>query len=136
MTISPAMMYGIECWTIKWQHIQTMSVAEIQILCWICSHTRRDRIRNDDIHDKLVVAPIQDKLVQHRLRWFDHIQQRPHDVPVCSSILSSPENRRRWRGRPRLTWEEAIKRNLKEWNLFKEFVLDRSAWKTAIYVPE
>jgi hypothetical protein len=47
--ISPAMMYNVECWAPKGQHIQNMSVAEMWILRWICSHTRRDRIRNDDI---------------------------------------------------------------------------------------
>jgi hypothetical protein len=40
----------------------------MRMLCWICDHTRKDRIRNDDIRDKLGVAPIQKKLVQHRLR--------------------------------------------------------------------
>jgi hypothetical protein len=37
---------------------------------------------------------------------------------------------------PRLTWEEAIKRYLKEWNIPKELAFDRSAWKIAIHVPE
>jgi hypothetical protein len=66
-------MYGTECWAIKGQYIQKMSVVEMWMLRWICGHTRKDRIRNDDIRDKLGVAPIQEKLVQHRLRWFDHI---------------------------------------------------------------
>jgi hypothetical protein len=113
-----------------------MSVAEMRMLRWICDHTRKDRIRNDDIRDKVRVAPIQEKLVQHRLRWFGHIQRRPPAAPVRSSILSRPENTRRGRGRLRLTWEEAIKRDLKEWNIFKELVLDMSAWKMAIHVPE
>jgi hypothetical protein len=51
-----------------------MSVAEIRMLRWICGHTRKDRIRNDDIRDKLGVAPIQENVVQHRLRWYGHIQ--------------------------------------------------------------
>jgi hypothetical protein len=66
--IRPAMMYGAECWAIKGQHVQKMSVAEMRMLRWICGHTRKDKIRNDDIRDKLGVAPIQEKLVQHRLR--------------------------------------------------------------------
>jgi hypothetical protein len=33
-------------------------VDEIWMLCWICGHTKRDRIRND-IWEKLGVAPIQ-----------------------------------------------------------------------------
>jgi hypothetical protein len=104
-----------------------MSVAEIRMLRWICGHTRKDRIRNDDIRDKLGVAPIQEKLVQHRLRWFGHIQRRLHEVLVHNGILSRPENTRRERNRPRLTWEEAIKKDLKERNIFKKLDLDKSA---------
>jgi hypothetical protein len=57
------MMYGVEYWATKGQHVQKMSVAEMRMLRWICGHTRKDRIRNDDIRDKLGVAPIQGKLV-------------------------------------------------------------------------
>jgi hypothetical protein len=52
-TIRPAMMYDAECWAAKGQHIQKMSVTEMRMLYWICGHTRKDRIRNDDIRDKL-----------------------------------------------------------------------------------
>jgi hypothetical protein len=113
-TIRPAMMYSAERWATKGQHVQKMSVAEMRMLCLICGHTRKDRIRNDDIWDKLGVALIQEKLVQHRLRWFGHIQRRPPEAPVRSGILSRHENTRRGRYRPRLTWEEAIKIYLNE----------------------
>jgi hypothetical protein len=86
--------------------------------------------------DKFGVALIQEILVQHHLRWFGHIQRRPPEAPIRSGILSRPENIKRGRGRPRLTWEEAIKRDLKECNISKVLALDRSAWKMAIYVHE
>jgi hypothetical protein len=72
-----------------------MCIAEIRMLRWICDHTRRYRIRNDDIRDKLGVAPIQEKLVQHRLRWFGHIQRKPPETPVHGDILSRLENVRK-----------------------------------------
>jgi hypothetical protein len=75
----------------------------MRMLCWICRHTRRDRIRNNDIRNKLGVASIQEKLIQHRLRWFGHIQRRSSKAPVRSSILSRPENIRKERDQPRLT---------------------------------
>ena len=31
------------------------------MLRWIYGHTRRDRVRNDDIRDRLGVAPIKEK---------------------------------------------------------------------------
>jgi hypothetical protein len=60
--------------------------------------------------DKLRVALIQEKIVQYRLRWFGHIQRKPHEAPVRSGILSYSENTIRGRDQPRLTCEEAIKK--------------------------
>jgi hypothetical protein len=89
------MMYDAECCATKGQHVQNMRVAEMRMLRWICGHKRKDRIRNDDIRNKLRIASIQKNLVQHRLRWFSHIQRRRHEAPVRSGILSRPENTKR-----------------------------------------
>ena len=43
---------------------------------------------------------------------------------------------KRDRGRPKLMWDESVKRNLKDWNISKEIDLDRSTWRLAINVPE
>jgi hypothetical protein len=64
----------------------------MRMLRWICGHTRMDRVRNDDIRDRLGVAPIEEKLVQHRLRWFDHVQRRPSKAPVRCGVLSRDSN--------------------------------------------
>jgi hypothetical protein len=61
--IRPAMLYGAECWPTKIHHVQQLSVAEIHMLRLIYGHTRMDRVRNDDIRDRLGVAPIEEKIV-------------------------------------------------------------------------
>uniref|UniRef100_A0A8I6YD54 Reverse transcriptase domain-containing protein n=1 Tax=Hordeum vulgare subsp. vulgare TaxID=112509 RepID=A0A8I6YD54_HORVV len=134
--IRPAMLYGAECWPTKRRHIEQLGVAEMRMLRWICGHTRKDRVRNDDIRERLGVAPIEEKLVQHRLIWFGHIQRRPSEAPVHSGRIKRAENVKRGRGRPNLTWEESIKRDLKVWNIDKDLAMDRGAWKLAIHVPE
>ena len=55
------MLYSAECWPTKRQHAQQISVAEMHMLHWICGHTRRDRVQNDDIRDRLGVEPIEEK---------------------------------------------------------------------------
>ena len=62
------MLYDAECWPMKRRHVQQISVVEMHMLRWIYDHTRRCRVRNDDIRDRLGVAPIEEKLVQHQLR--------------------------------------------------------------------
>jgi hypothetical protein len=81
------MLYGAECWPTKMRHVQQLSVAEMHMLRWICDNTGRDRVRNDDIRERLGVAPVEEKLVQHRLRWFGHIQRRPAVAPVRSEVI-------------------------------------------------
>ena len=134
--IRPAMLYGAECWPTKRRHVQQLSVAEMQMLQWFCRHTRRDRIRNEAILDRVGVAPIEEKLTQHRLRWFRHVQRRPPEAPVRSEVLEQVDNVKRGRGRPKLTWDESVKRDLKDWNISKVIALDRSVWRLAINVPE
>jgi hypothetical protein len=51
--------------------------------------------QNDDIRDRVRVAPIAEKLVQHRLRWFGHIQCRPPDAPMHSERLKCVDNVKR-----------------------------------------
>jgi hypothetical protein len=54
-------------------------------------------------------ATIEEKLIQHRLRWFDHVQRKPLEVPVCSGVLKWVDNVKAGRGRPKLTWDESVK---------------------------
>jgi hypothetical protein len=83
------------------------------MLRWICGNIRKDRVQNDDIRERLRVAPIKEKLVQHRLRWFGHIQRMSAKAPVRSGVIRRTDNERRGTGRSNLTWEESVKRDLK-----------------------
>ena len=44
-----------------------------------------------------------------------------------NGVLERVDNVKRGRGRPKLTWDESVKRDFEEWNISKEVVLDRSA---------
>jgi len=134
--IRPAMLYSAGYWPTKRRYVQQLSVAEMRMLRWFCGHTRRDRVRNEAIRERVGVAPIEEKLTQHRLRWFGHIQRRPPEAPVRSGVLKRVDKVKRGRGRPKLTWDESVKRDLKDWNISEEVALDRSAWRLAISVPE
>src|SRR6185503_21270916 len=107
-----------------------------RMLSWFYGHTRRDRAWNEVIRDRVRVAPIEEKLTQYRLRWFGHVQRRPPEAPVRSGVLKRVDKVKRGRGRPKLTWDESVKRDLKDWDISEELVFDRSTWRLAINVPE
>ena len=65
---------------IKSQHenqvsVREVSVAKMRMLRWMSGKTRDDRIRHDTIRERVGVAPIVEKLVENRLRWFGHVER-------------------------------------------------------------
>jgi hypothetical protein len=61
--------------------------------------------------------------VQRRLRWFGHMQRRPTEALIHNGVIRRTDNNKRG-GRPNLTWEESVKRELKDWYITKELALD------------
>ena len=47
------MLHVTECWAVKNQYKNKLSVAETRILRWMCGKTRRDRIINDNIREPI-----------------------------------------------------------------------------------
>ena len=43
-----------------------------------------------------------------------HVQRRPPEAPVRNGVLERVDNVKRGRGRPKLTWDESVKRDLKD----------------------
>jgi hypothetical protein len=42
----------------------------------MCGKTRHDKIRNDNIRERVGVVPIVEKMVETQLRWFGHVERR------------------------------------------------------------
>ena len=111
--IRPAMLYVMESWAVKHQHVHKMGVAKIRMLRWMCGHTRNDKIRNEDIRGKVGVAEIEGNMRENRLRCFGHVQRRPTDTPVRRWDYGTEAHGRRGRGKPRKTLEETLRKDLR-----------------------
>jgi len=134
MVVRPAGLYGSECWPLKMTQVQRLIVVEMRMIRWMCSFTRIDRIRNGVIRDLAKVAPIEDKMRETRLRWFDHVKRRSADTPVrrCE-MIDIPEGKR-GRCRPKKSLDEVIREDLKVVGLMEELVQDRRLWRDRIKI--
>jgi hypothetical protein len=104
------------------------------MLRWICGNTRRDWVYTDNICKRLGVTPVEEKLMQHHLRWFRHIQWRPAVALVCNRVIRWISNEKRDNVWSNLTWDESVKRDFNDWCITNELALDRREWKLAIHV--
>ncbi|XP_059306273.1 uncharacterized protein LOC132057673 [Lycium ferocissimum] len=112
VVVRPTMLYEAECWSVKISHVQKMKVAEMRMLRWMCGHTRSDKIRNEDIRDKVGVASVEDKMREARLRWFGHVKRRDTDASVRRCERLAMDSFRRGRGRPKKYWGEVIRHDM------------------------
>jgi len=101
MVIRPALIYGAKGWPIKKAQVQRMMVAEKIMIRWMCGYTRRDKVRNEVIRDKVGVAPIEHKLRETILRWFGHFKKRSEEASVRRCERVTLADCRRGRGRPK-----------------------------------
>ena len=69
-------LYGTKCCIIKRKHVHKISVTEMRISRWISGNTKKDRHQNEEIHSKIRVAPIDEKIGETCLRWFGHVLRR------------------------------------------------------------
>lgn len=69
------------------------------------------------------------------MRWFGHVRRRQAIAPVRRVESISVEGVRR-RGRPRRTWEEQLRLDMKALNLDADMTLDKSSWRCCIRVVE
>ena len=113
-----------------------MTVTKIRILHWMSGEIRKDRIRNEEIRNKLGVCAIEDKMRECRLRWFGHVQRRPEDAPVRRSDMLDVGELIRGRGRPLKTWRQVIQNDMSIIGLDEKTVLDRNEWRRSIHTIE
>ena len=83
------------------------------MLRWMCGKTRMDKVRNEDIRNLVGVASIENKMREHRLRWFSHVGRRPIDVPVKRVEKIDIKQDKKLRERPKMTWMEVVKKDMK-----------------------
>lgn len=67
----------------------------------MCAYATRDKIRNDEIGEKMGVAPVVYKMLEVRLRWLEHVHRRCERLDVVGL--------RRGRVRPKKSWRDVIR---------------------------
>ena len=122
------MMYGSETWGIKKTQEKRMDVAEMRMLRWSLGLTRKDKVRNEIIRERMGVRPVSEKIQGARLRWFGHVERRGEGYVGKIADRIQLQGKRK-RGRPRTTWTTKTKDDLKMLGVNKELAQNRDEWR-------
>jgi len=102
----------------------------------MCGYTILDKIRNVVIKERVEVAPLENKLRETRLRWFGHLKRRSINAPVSRYETINYSQCRRGRGRPKLSWSEVNRSDMKFMGLTEDMAQDRNLWRSRIKIVD
>jgi len=110
----PTVGYNVETWTLREKQKQRLRVFEIACLRKIEGVTRRDRIRNEEIFNRLnIIIGIIDRIQNKRLRYFGHLNRMKNErYPKIAYNGYVHETRKRRRKKKR--WIDMIREDCEE----------------------
>ena len=82
------------------------------MVTWMCGLTLHDRIRTDELMQRLGIESVTDVVRKGRLRWFGHVKLKDMDdwVSACKNVQVDGK---RGRGRGRKKWLECVNADMK-----------------------
>lgn len=131
-----SLLYGAEAWTIYRAQVKKLHAYMMRQLREIMNITWKDKISNDRILRRANLPSMADMLVEKNLRWLGHVHRMEKERLPRQLLYSQLCKGKRSRGRPRLRYKDAVKRNLKvrdiELSAWQQLADNRATWRSII----
>ena len=135
--VVPASTYGFETLVLSELHQHKLQVCENNWIRRIAGVKRVERRRMKDLREEVgTKACIVAKIVKSRMKWARHMVRMKDDKLLKRSETKKQEGFRK-RGKPRLRWEDCVKRDLRkaeEEEKWREKANNRDQWKQIMKV--
>ena len=127
--IRSSMLHGTETWPMTSDALHRLCRNDRAMIRWICGVKPTDDPSMDDLHAKLGVCDLAILVRERRLRWFGHVMRSNGEI---NRVRSRPVPGRKGPGRPKKTWDECVKQDLKVCGLSEAGTQDRVSWRSSV----
>ena len=93
---------------------------------WICGVKPQDNSSYEQLLSRLGLEDIASELSNRRLRWYGHVMRSSDCIHTVRDLVVPGE---KTRGRPKKTWYECVKGDIRRRGLEKVDPLDRVSWR-------
>ena len=123
------MLHGTETWPMTSAALHRLCRNDRAMIRWICGVKPSDDPSMDELHAKLGICDLAILVRERRLRWFGHVMRSNGEI---NRVRSRPVPGRKGPGRPKKTWEECVKQDLKVCGLSEAGTQDRLSWRSSV----
>jgi len=104
----PTLCYQCQTWSLSSSHYRKLITCEMKCLRKAVGVTRLDRLRNEDIRQRIGIIPCIEYIERQQIKWFGHLMRMNHDqLPI--KAYNQMRSGFRARGRPRKRWIDNIR---------------------------
>ena len=129
--IRSVLMYGTETWSFTKRQEELIRSCDRRFLRYIAGVRLSDRIPSEEIGRWCGLEQLDIEIRRRRLRWFGHVKRR--DGGDClGDVLRVEVPGSRPRGRPKKSWMDNVKEDMRKLNLREDDALDRDYWRAVI----
>ena len=127
--VRSSMLHGTETWPMTSAALHRLCRNDRAMIRWICGVKPSDDPSMDELHAKLGICDLAILVRERRLRWFGHVMRSNGEI---NRVRSRPVPGRKGPGRPKKTWEECVKQDLKVCGLSEAGTQDRLSWRSSV----
>ena len=125
--VRSSMIYGSETWTVNAEQEAKVERAEMRMIRWMCRVSLREKT-NAELRESMCIEKMSDVMRRSRLRWMGHVLRKEGNDWVKKSMEMTVEGSR-GRGRPKMTWEKVVEREMKVRDLVRNDAKDGVKWR-------
>jgi hypothetical protein len=127
--VRSVLCYGAESWALKKDDMRRLQHTQMRMITMICGKTLKDRLRSQVLREMVNVEDVEEFMRGHRLRWFGHVE-RMEQSKLTRRVRDTVIEGDKKRGRPKKTWNETVKEDLKKKGLrVEDDTQDRTTWR-------
>jgi hypothetical protein len=123
----PAMTYGAQTWALTNAQLEKLRRTQLAMERSIIDVKRRDRVRNALVRKKTGATDIRYLIKKMKYRYAGHISRKEGNRWEKILLDWTPYGNKRNRGRPRLRWEDEIRKHLG--GLWQRDTKNRKSWE-------
>jgi len=129
-------MYNSETWILKQTQENRLRIFKMSCLRRLAGVTRKDRIRNKEVCDRVgLLQDVADRVQQRRMQHIGHVKRMDHTRYPKLALHGYVHGTRR-QGRPKKKWIDMVNDNCKQRDLdihqATEMTQRRSAWRSLV----
>ena len=132
VSVRSVMLHASETWAVTATAIQRLRRNDRAMIRWISNIKLQDEVSSDSLLLKLGLVDIEEVVRRGRLQWFGHVERSDGWINRVRNV--EVEESRRRPGRPKLSWDEVVKRDREDLGLVDEDPQLRSRWRRRLRV--